>query len=434
MTHSSETRSSAGHRHHQRVIVAAALLWISLSIAAAAQDENDRALIQRKIDALPRSGGTVTLEARTYLIDGSIILRDNVTLEGAGIDKTILEMAPGAAGSKEEDWHDCKALIKDEKYDEQRYAEGNHGMTVRNLTLDGNADNNPYVGEGIALGNNYDYRIENVHVKNCRGYAGIITWPCHQAARRKTPYRNLILDCLVEGNQFAQDRDATYGHGIYITAPDNENVLLKGCVTRGNAGAGIHGEDRIQYFFVENCQSYDNDGPGIWFCDVARSTIMFCDIHDNGSDGIHMSQGEDNKLNFVYGNRIYANGGHGISIACQYGAAKVFHTIAGNTIMNNGRVNREASGIYLQPSASSNIIQFNQITNVGAEKSQAYGITIDSKNNLVINNYLKGNRVGEAKMVEGNFYQPWDDEKPWSPLNLVGCFAEDAREVAKSLK
>ena len=68
-----------------------------LFIIPAAWGTPDNDLIQGMIDALPPGGGTVTLEARTYNIDHAIIMHDNITLQGAGMDQTIIYMTSANA-------------------------------------------------------------------------------------------------------------------------------------------------------------------------------------------------------------------------------------------------------------------------------------------------------------------------------------------------
>ena len=240
-------------------------------------------LIQRQIGSLREKGGVIKLEARTYIVRQAIVLYDNITIEGAGMDKTTIRLVgdanPEPADGRMPFVNRC--IIRNENYDEQETPQGNHNITIRNLTIDGNSANNTTCGEGILLPNCYNYRIENIRVKHCRGFAGIYTNPCHLAAREKVKYKNYILNCIVEEQQPATDRDAPYGHGFYVTAWDNDNVLLKGCIARNNKGSGIHGEDFISYFFVEENEVYGNGGPGIWFCEVRNSVIKKNKSHRN---------------------------------------------------------------------------------------------------------------------------------------------------------
>jgi len=222
---------------------------LPMTAASAAGDE---VAIQRRIDALGAKGGVVQLEARTSTMRRALVLRDAVTLQGKGPERTIIRLADGANPERVEGRMPFvdRCLIRNENYDELATPQGNHDVTIRDLTLDGNAAENEFCGEGILLPNCYNYRIENVHVRNCRGFAGIYTNPCHAAARQKIPYRNYLLHCLVQRNQSAHDRDAPYGHGIYVTARNNDNVLIKGCVCCDNSGSGIHLEDGVKFICV----------------------------------------------------------------------------------------------------------------------------------------------------------------------------------------
>ncbi|MFQ6042965.1 MAG: right-handed parallel beta-helix repeat-containing protein [Candidatus Poribacteria bacterium] len=381
--------------------------------AIAEEKTSDDVLIQRRIDAIRGKGGVIKLEAKTYIVRQAIVIYDNITIEGVGMDKTIIRLADNAnsvlADARMPFVNRC--VIRNENYDEQERPQGNHDITIRSLTIDGNAANNITCGEGILLPNCYNYRIENVRVKNCRGFAGIYTNPCHLAARKKIRYRNYILNCIVEEQQHATDRDATYGHGFYVTAWDNDNVLLKGCIARNNKGSGIHGEDFISYFFVEENETYNNGGSGIWFCEVRNSIIKKNKSHHNAGDGIALSQGKGNKNNLVYENDVHHNGNHGISVARQYDAGDSFCSILNNRVWNN-----ESAGIFIADSAGRNTVGFNfcydDFDTPSAAQSknrntdghrQQYGIVVDSKGNSIINNYVAGNAKGAIKAAEALF-------------------------------
>jgi len=385
---------------------------------ALAEDKmSDDVLIQQQIDALDETGGIVKLEARTYAVRGAIVLRDGVTIEGAGMDKTIIRLADGAnpdpADGRMPSISRC--IIRNENCDELVTPQGNHDITIRNLTIDGNAANNTVCGEGILLANCYNYRIENVRVKNCRGYAGIYTNPCHQAASKEIGYKNYILNCIVEDQQPATDRDAPYGHGFYVTAWDNDNVLLKGCIARNNVGSGIHGEDFIAYFFVEENEAYGNGGAGIWFCEVRNSVIRRNKAHHNKGDGISLSQGAGNRNNLVYENDAHHNGSHGISLTRLYDAGDSFCLIFNNRVWNNGH-----AAVFIADSASGNTIGFNLCYDDRDDNDhkQQYGILVDSKGNRIINNYVAGNAKAAIKAVDGNTVMEW--ESNLTPETMVG--------------
>jgi len=387
------------------VCVLAVMLGFAITPPASASDD---AWLQEQINALGAEGGTVQLDAKTYVLRNTIRLKDFVTVRGAGPDHTIIKIDDGVN----------LAAFNTDRSDENTYGRGNHDVAICDLTIDGNAANNPEHSEGITLQNCYAYRIENVHVKSSRGFAGIITWPCHDAKTEGIPFKNFIVNCVVDGNQHAKAYDfpqgGGYGHGYYVTAWDNDNVLFRGNVARNNAASGIHGEDGISFFFVEDCESYDNAANGIWLCDVNNSVVRNCKIYDNGVNGIQIGQGERNFNNLIYGNEIAGNGYYGILQDRYYGPGDCSTLIVANSIRNN----KGANHMWIADSASGNVIAFNFCDLDKGRKALACGVKVDSGDNVIINNYVRG-ATEEFTLADGNTLVPWDYSKPWNPNNLV---------------
>ena len=376
-------------------------------IAMTQYKTDNHSAIQKQIDALGEKGGTVQLEARVYLINNCIVLRDNVTVRGAARDKTIIRLAPNRPKRAE-----CVdgAVFRNENYNENKTPQGNHDITIRDLTIDADAPRNKWAGEGVLLANCYNYRLENLRIMNCRGYAGIYTNPCHMAARKKIPYQNYIVNCIVEGNRPANDRGAPYGHGIYVTAWDNDNVLIKGNITRNNHASGIHLEDDVAYVFVENNESYNNGGNGIWLCEASRSTVKFNKVHDNKGYGIALSQGKGNEQNLISGNEVYRNGYAGIVLNRQYDAGNSYAVVVGNRIWsNNQTASADHGGILIVETANCNTIGFNYIYDNQEKPTQDYGLVVMSCDNTIISNRIEGNRLGDVKIAENknNVLVPW---------------------------
>ncbi|MDY6914679.1 MAG: right-handed parallel beta-helix repeat-containing protein [Planctomycetota bacterium] len=403
---------------------------------------DDETIIQKQVDALGEKGGTVQLEARVYLINNCIVLRDNITVRGAARDKTIIRLAPNRP--KRDECVDG-AVFRTANYNENKTPQGNHDIAIKDLTIDADASRNKWIGEGVLLANCYNYRLENLRIMNCRGFAGIYTNPCHMAARKKIPYRNYIVNCIVEGNQPANDRDAPYGHGIYVTAWDNNNVLIKGNIARNNHASGIHLEDGVKYIVIEDNQCYDNGQYGIWITVVGHSIIRGNEIYGN-TKGIQIVYGY---YLLVSDNKIYENGLEGIYVGAwgmlmhsRYNppseagttldkfilkgrpADESRNVIIGNVIKNNNQYFVDAgAGVHVEMKA--NTIAFNTIYDDQADKTQFIGIITYAPDNVIINNYLRPNAykngdVAEMKMK--NLYIPFDYDRSWTPENLVGKY------------
>jgi len=416
------------------ILMLVSLMCLSLVPAAFADQPMDAGLVQAQIDALGDSGGVVKLEAGTYLMKKPLKIATGVTLQGAGRDETTLLLADGV---------DDSAVTTHQTHD----------IVIRDLTIDGNGRNQKvHAGCAVMLSRCYNYRIENVRVKNGQGYAGIYTnvfgW------EKDKLRKNYLINTIVEGSVRSRVPDpgwregAThYGHGIYITSWDNDNVLIKGCVTRNNAGSGIFIEDQVLHAYVEDCESYDNAQNGIWLASAFNCVVRNNKIYGNNQRGIESSW--FCAQNYIAANEIYNNGLEGIFLGTpdtivlntkplrdlgitQTGMMDALrdqpagrNLVLGNVIRNNNQHKIDAvGGIHVLDGR--NFIAYNYCYDDQDEPTQCLGIRVASDYNTVVDNYLRHNQRGEIDLDEnalvGNVVVPWDYSKPWTPETLVGKF------------
>lgn len=118
---------------------------------------DDRAAIQAAIDLIARSGGgTVVLPAGIYLVSPAgksavaISLRSGVTLRGEG-PSSVIKLQAGSGG------HTINVT-------------GERGCGVRNLTIDGNRDQQPSTGHAFRSGGVDDLLLENLSILNACHY------------------------------------------------------------------------------------------------------------------------------------------------------------------------------------------------------------------------------------------------------------------------
>src|SRR5436190_3518445 len=78
--------------------------------------------IQAAVDSLEATGGTVRLAAGTQLLPAKLRVYSNVTVAGAGLDRTILKFAPG---------------VEDHLVSNASLSKGNSNIVIRDLTLQG---------------------------------------------------------------------------------------------------------------------------------------------------------------------------------------------------------------------------------------------------------------------------------------------------------
>jgi len=396
---------------------AVVLLWIGLAGSGWAEEASvgTDEEIQAKLDALDGTGGVVQLEAKTYVIRKMVGIPSDVTLAGAGMGKTILRLADGVNDS----------VVRNKRFIREQEL-GEHNLGVRDLTIDGNAEGNPEgnFGGGVWFMYCYDYRIENVEVRNSRGMAAIYTAPDHRSKGQVR--KNYIVGCVVEDTKL--NNENMYGHGIYVTAPDNDNVLVKNCVARRNEGTGINLEDAIQYCFVEDCESYENKMYGVWLASVNHCVVKGNKIHHN-LRGIQMDYRSTH--NIIIGNEIHENGLEGMFLAT-YGfkelKPKAYCVVAGNVVKNNNQYFLDAgAGIHVELEEIVFYGNFCYDDQPIGQKTQMYGMVVFAPNNLIVNNYLDGNIKSRSQFVptvgiwmeEGNTLVQWDYSKPWTPENLV---------------
>jgi polygalacturonase len=119
------------------------------------------------LNAIPETGGTVRIPAGTYLLTATprssigrgidVFRRSNITLEGAGMQKTILRMAPGAYYKG-----DTSVVL----------IELSSGITLRDLTLDGNRTQVTYIDQqshGVNVRGSSNVRFERVVLTGMHG-------------------------------------------------------------------------------------------------------------------------------------------------------------------------------------------------------------------------------------------------------------------------
>ena len=115
---------------------------------------------------LSDAGGTISIPPGVYLLQASpvrgiasaldVFQRSNITLAGAGMDQTVLRMAPGS-------YHEDTHLI---------LVDRSEGFVLRDLTIDGNRANVTYPDEqshGVEVEGSSNLRFERVRFTGLRG-------------------------------------------------------------------------------------------------------------------------------------------------------------------------------------------------------------------------------------------------------------------------
>ncbi len=282
---------------------------IDVNVPAGNSDE-----IQVAINSVAAAGGgTVQLAAGTYVLNSSIKMKSNVTLQGAGT-ATRLELPLDAT----------YAMIVDDG------TEPCINMTIRNMLLDGNIPeskvshdpdyNDP---QGNSLGIFFDaYKeatyhqnviLENLeihntvdacHLKGVKGgywdnvyfhHNGIFYWPGHNSYLRR------VIDYTVKNSRF---EDSYNGSGINCSW--SKNLLFSNCEVIRSEGRGIRNA-ASEGFVVHDCIILDCGSEGIIANAESGITTSKCDFKRNciSGCGTGMSGGASG---VAYDNKVFNNG------------------------------------------------------------------------------------------------------------------------------
>ena len=239
----------------------------------------------------------VVLDAGTYGVAGhptsvgSIHLKDNVFLKGAGMGETTLRVVDGWDGK-------ITGIVRT-----QRDATSNYGLA--DLTLDGNRENTTgkidgYYSGGIPGGTitDEDAWVLRVEAQNNSGYG----FDPHERTERLTiadsvAHHNgldgFVADYIIDSvysNNLAYENDR---HGFNIVTTTND-FLLSNNVARDNGGGGIviqRGSEDIpspSNILIDGGEVFGNGRDGVLVQMSDNVEVRGVDIHDNGTYGVRI--------------------------------------------------------------------------------------------------------------------------------------------------
>jgi parallel beta-helix repeat protein len=284
------------------------------------------AVIQQALTAAEtHGGGTVTLSAGTWTVDGTgkaadgcLQIGSNTTLTGAGTGVTLLKLADGAGAVTGILRTHSGATKSDGTYTTAQ------NIAVRGLTLDGNSAGRGagdvdgfYCGPkpGTAQADT-NITLDSVEIKNCSRYG----FDPHEQTvgltiRNSSAHHNGVDGFTIDFcSNVVLENNSAYAngrHGFNITTGTHHASML-GNTASNNAGNGI------------TVQTGDNEVRG-WTSTIAISGGT---LTDNGRAGIEVRQASDVTIANV---TIAGTGLEGIRLT---GAHAV--TLTGNTISNHG--------------------------------------------------------------------------------------------------
>ena len=220
-------------------------------------------LLQEAVDLTSDAGGgTLQLPGGTFYFgsagyygraDAAIICRDNVTIEGAGMDSTILKPYGTFKNGMNMFYYGGAEYVTNADF--------------RNFTIDSAEEktlayNNQ--GKGFMLSPIKDCDWENVKVRNTDGTGFGVDLPVNCTIR----------DCIAEkcGKAASRNSNGASGFGIGIGLSNDESMIIENCHAYGNTKFGFFFENQVIFkdtrekcraseaagFLVKNCTAGDN--------------------------------------------------------------------------------------------------------------------------------------------------------------------------------
>jgi polygalacturonase len=265
---------------------------------------DDTAAIQRAIDSLPPSGGTVLVPRGKYCIDPlrSLRLRSNMHLhqaEGASL-VAIPNAAPRAYMVLIKDATDVEVsggeVVGDRDQHLDTKGEWGFGITVRGscsrVTLRDIKVSRCW-GDGICIGSTRSTPARPVDASNDIVIARVVC----TGNRRQGLTIARVRNVRVYDSEFSDTSGTAPSAGIDIEpdAPtDAEDILIQGCRVRGNRGPGIQVYKRVSGVVIDRCTITDNKNVGVLVVDAADTAIRRSTLSGNGQHGISLQGHAEN--------------------------------------------------------------------------------------------------------------------------------------------
>lgn len=176
---------------------------------------NDRAAIQSALDNAATSGGQVFFPAGTYLIGGTLTVKGNVALTGAGSRCTTLRLANATSAS----------LLVTPDDGVQRY-----GLQVRYLGFDGNAANQTGNAPLVAVRGMSETLWRDVYIINPRGSA---------IAYGQATAGMYCTVPIFDGVVVRGDKVNSQAHGIELNSGSSDSIISNCDIGYFSNGAGV---------------------------------------------------------------------------------------------------------------------------------------------------------------------------------------------------
>ncbi|MCX6821839.1 MAG: right-handed parallel beta-helix repeat-containing protein [Candidatus Aenigmarchaeota archaeon] len=231
-------------------------------------------IIQSTINSLGTNGGKIFIKEGTYLLTDTIYLNSRIALDGVK-GETELTLVDNVNKN-------VLSTIT---------TNNNYYITISNLKINGNKQNNPVGLSGIYLWQTYFSRFENLQITNNKGHGINIS-----ASSGNKSDVNLFVNNMINAND---------GDGIHFERYAYGQKVISNTIF--NNSIGIYVRDTAESIFTNNA-IWENV-RGFYSNYLSRSIIEGNVIHDQRQDGIEISgsDGYESWSLVIVGNMIRGN-------------------------------------------------------------------------------------------------------------------------------
>ncbi|MEU1393508.1 MULTISPECIES: right-handed parallel beta-helix repeat-containing protein [unclassified Nonomuraea] len=284
--------------------------------ATCANNNGDAAAIQSVIDN--------SAAGDEIVIDGPCTITSTITLRG---NRTYRGDSPSTL-LKEADGRNLAAVLASDSWAGD-FAYTGEPIVLRDLTIDGNAANNPTGGDGVVI-RSWRSTVEGLYIQNAKASGLRIT----NTSRNGTTLTNTLVNGTVRG-LFVEDSGQ---HGIYVQ--DSGNAVTDWNLTDNWVAAS--GGDAIKLenaagWTVERNHVYGVGGTGINAGRLFASSVSDNYVEDFAVNGIGVTVQGD-AASTLTGNRVFQFSGSGTTYLAvkqvNYGTGHV--AVTGNVVRGNG--------------------------------------------------------------------------------------------------
>ena len=370
------------------------------------------AAIQTAVDALRASGGgTVRIRPGVYAVTAPVRLFSNISLVGSG-PSTVLKKCGGARTrlTDDADYGELHVTVEDpsgfapgmgiQVFD----ADQNDGWDVTTTVItkiEGNilfiedylvrdyvADRGGTVSNACSIISAVD--AENITISGLTVDGNRRQNDALNGCRGGGVYLHKVRRALVENVRIVDfDRD---GISWQIT----EDVTVRGCDISGCANAGLHPGTGSPRTLIENNDSHENGGFGLFVCwRVTDGTVRNNRFFDNGGYGVCTGH-KDTDLLFE-GNTISGNGIDGVNFRGETRPNAPHRTVFRNNVVEGNGRKDGGCGFSFESPADGVVLEGNTIRNApGGRQKAAICIGPQGKPVTLLNNRISGHPDGDV--------------------------------------